>query len=57
MRRNFSSATAISANSLPASAGVAMMSLISVLQKTMLPAPIIAIFLLIHLPPDAGFSE
>src|ERR1017187_2357596 len=45
MRRSFGSVRLISANSASASAGVAMMSLISVLQKTMLPAPIIAIFI------------
>ena len=48
MRRSFGSVRFIRANSLPASAGVAMMSLISVLQKTTLPAPIIAIFLLME---------
>src|SRR5579872_6506260 len=45
MRRSFDSVGLISANSLSASAGVAMMSLIRVLQKTTLPAPIMAIFL------------
>ncbi len=46
MRRSFGSVRLIKANSLPASAGVAMMSLIRVLQKTILPAPIIAILLI-----------
>jgi hypothetical protein len=41
----------MSANSLPVSAGVAMMSLISSLQNTTLPAPIIAIFFPILAPP------
>ena len=42
--RSFGSVLLIRANSLPARAGVAMMSAMRVLQNTTLPAPIIAIF-------------
>src|SRR4051812_12908391 len=45
IRRSFDSVGDISANSLSRSDGVARMSLMSVLQKTTLPAPIMAIFL------------
>ena len=50
MARSFGSVRLIRANSLPARAGVAMMSAISVLQNTTLPAPIIAIFFPIVFP-------
>src|SRR5436190_14333285 len=49
MRRSFGSVGLIKANSLSRSAGVARMSLISVLQNTTLPAPIMAIFLAIRM--------
>src|SRR4051812_34214910 len=45
IRRSFVSVGDMSANSLSCSAGVARMSEINVLQKTTLPAPIMAIFL------------
>jgi hypothetical protein len=58
MRLNLGSVLLISANSLPASSGVAIISLINVLQNTTLPAPIIAIFgFVIAAPPGPDKPE
>src|SRR5512140_680967 len=51
MRRSLDSVGLMRANSLSHSAGVARISLMSVLQKTTLPAPIIAIFFGIRFSP------
>ena len=57
MARSFGSVRLMRANSLPSSAGVAMMSAIRVLQNTTLPAPIIAIFFAMAVLLPGGFAR
>src|SRR3954467_47487 len=56
IRRSFVSVGDMRANSLSRSAGVARMSWISVLQKTTLPAPIMAIFLGMDGSPEREYD-